>query len=112
MIYIWGSEETPLLLEDSDITLWSSHFSLKRFLEKNTLNAEADNWAIEFRTYQIKFKFIKSSKTYLQTLSCSLSIMNWGTILYVLPAATNLPKDVCNVDSYSGSKEVMIQLEI
>ena len=52
-------------LEDADITLRSDHLPLKKFLNKVTLNAKVNNWAIELSTYRIKFEFIKGSKNIL-----------------------------------------------
>ena len=38
-------------LDDADITLRSDHLSLKRFLEKNTLNSKVNNKAVEIEQY-------------------------------------------------------------
>ena len=52
-------------LEDADVTLRSDHLSLKKFLQKNTLNSKVNNWAIETSPYQIKFEYIKGIKNTL-----------------------------------------------
>ena len=49
-------------LEYADIVLRSNHLPLKKFLQKNTLNSEVNNWAVEIFPYRIKFKYIKGIK--------------------------------------------------
>ena len=56
-------------LEDVDITLWSDHLPLKKFLVKNTLNSKVNNWAIEISPFCITFKYIKTD-----TMSCLVNI--------------------------------------
>ena len=48
-----------IYLEDAHITLCTDQLPWKKFLHKSTLNAEVNNWAIEFSVYRIKFEFIK-----------------------------------------------------
>ena len=45
-------------LEDADITLRSDHLPLKKFLVKNTLNSNVNNWAIEISPFHITFEYI------------------------------------------------------
>ena len=52
-------------LEDADITLWSDHLPLKKFLAKNTLNSKVNNWAIEISPFCITFEYIKGIKNTL-----------------------------------------------
>ena len=52
-------------LEDADITLWSDHLPLKKFLVKNTLNSKVNNWAIEISPFCITFQYIKGIKNTL-----------------------------------------------
>ena len=52
-------------LEDVDITLRSDHLPLKKFLVKNTLNSEVNNWALEIWPFHITFKYIKGIKNTL-----------------------------------------------
>ena len=37
-------------LDSAQITLRSDHFLLKKFLEKNTMNAKVNNWAVELES--------------------------------------------------------------
>ena len=60
---------------DADILLRSDHLPLKRFLEKNTLNAKVNNWAVELETYRIEFRHIAGAKNRLaDTLSRLIQI--------------------------------------
>ena len=52
-------------LTDADVTLRSDHLPLKKFLQKNTLNAKVNNWAIELESYRIDFQFIKGKSNIL-----------------------------------------------
>ena len=62
-------------LEDTDITLRSDHLPLKKFLAKNTLNSQVNNWAIEISPFQIMFEYIKGIKnTLADTMSCLINI--------------------------------------
>ena len=42
--------------DDADMILRSDHLPLKRFFEKNTLNSNVNNWAVEIEQYLIKFE--------------------------------------------------------
>ena len=62
-------------LEDADITLRSDHLPLKKFLSKNTLNSEVNNWAIEISSFHITFEYIKGIKnTLADTMSRLIEI--------------------------------------
>ena len=62
-------------LEDADITLRSDHLPLKKFLAKNTLNSEVNDWAIEISPFHITFKYIKGIKnTLADTMSQLINI--------------------------------------
>ena len=57
-------------LDSARITVRSDHLPLKRFLEKNTLNAKVNNWAVELESQKIEFVFIQGTKNVLaDTLS-------------------------------------------
>ena len=57
-------------LDSVQITLRSDHLPLKKFLEKNTMNAKVHNWAVELESQNINFKFIAGTKNVLaDTLS-------------------------------------------
>ena len=52
-------------LDSAQITLRSDHLPLKKFLEKNTMNAKMNNWAVELESQNINFKFIAGTKNVL-----------------------------------------------
>ena len=52
-------------LDSARITVRSDHLPLKRFLEKNTLNAKVNNWAVELESQKIDFVFIQGTKIVL-----------------------------------------------
>ena len=57
-------------LDSAQITLRSNRLPLKKFLEKNTMNAKVNNWAVELESKNINFKFIAGTKNVLaDTLS-------------------------------------------
>ena len=57
-------------LDSAQITLRSDHLPLKKFLEKNTMNAKVNNWAVELESQNINFEFISGTKNVLaDTLS-------------------------------------------
>ena len=62
-------------LDSACITVHSDHLPLKRFLEKNTLNAKVNNWAVELESQKIDFVFIQGTKNVLaDTLSRLIEI--------------------------------------
>ena len=62
-------------LDLARITVCSDHLPLKRFLEKNTLNAKVNNWAVELESQKIYFVFIQGTKKVLaDTLSRLIEI--------------------------------------
>ena len=57
-------------LDSAQITLRSDHLPLKKFMEKNTMNAKVNNWAVELESQNINFEFIAWTKNVLtDTLS-------------------------------------------
>ena len=52
-------------LTDAKITLRSDHLPLKKFLLKNTLNSKVNKWAVELKTFNIKFEHISGIKNML-----------------------------------------------
>ena len=62
-------------LDSARITVRSDHLPLKRFLEKNTLNAKVNNWAVELESQKIDFVFIQGTENVLaDTLSRLIEI--------------------------------------
>ena len=51
-------------LDSAQMTLRSDHL-LKKFLEKNTINAKVNNWAVELESQNINFEFIPGTKNIL-----------------------------------------------
>ena len=45
-------------LTNADVLIRSDHLPLKKFLKKNTMNTKANNWAVEFESYSLKFENI------------------------------------------------------
>ena len=45
-------------IDTAKITVKSEHLSLKKFLEKNTLNAKVNDWAVELESQNITFEYI------------------------------------------------------
>ena len=45
-------------LDSARITVRSDHLTLKKFLEKNTMNSKVNNWAVELESQKIDFVFI------------------------------------------------------
>ena len=57
-------------LDSARITVRSDHLPLRKFLEKNTMNAKVNNWAMELESQKIDFVFIPGIKNVLvDTLS-------------------------------------------
>ena len=57
-------------LDSAQITLRSDYLPMKKFMEKNTMNAKVNNWAVELESQNINFKFIAGTKNVLSdTLS-------------------------------------------
>ena len=52
-------------LDSAQITLRSDHLPLKKLLEKNTMNAKVNKWAVELESQNINFKFIAGTKNVL-----------------------------------------------
>ena len=63
-------------LDSSTITLRSDHLPLKKFLEKNTMNAKVNNWAVELESQNINFEFISGVKNVLTDTLSRLIEMN------------------------------------
>ena len=68
-IYI-SIKKLSFYLDSAQITLRSDHLPLKKFLEKNTMNAKVNNWAVKLESQNINFKFFAGTKNVLaDTLS-------------------------------------------
>ena len=63
-------------LDSAQITLRSDHLPLKKFLEKNTMNAKVKNWAVELESQNINFEFIAGTKNVLADMLSRLIEFN------------------------------------
>ena len=62
-------------LTNADVLIRSDHLPLKKFLRQNTLNTKVNNWAVELKSYNLKFEYIQGIKnTFADTLSRLLEI--------------------------------------
>ena len=62
-------------LTDADVLLKSDHLTLKKFLQKNTLNNKVNNWAMELEAFNIRFKHVSGKANILaDMLSCLIDI--------------------------------------
>ena len=52
-------------LDSAQITLRSDYLPLKKVLDKNTMNAKVNNWAVELESQNINFEFIAGTKNVL-----------------------------------------------
>ena len=46
-------------LTNADVLVRSDHLPLKKFLKQNTMNSKVNNWAIELKSYNLKFEYIQ-----------------------------------------------------
>ena len=62
-------------LTNADVLIRSDHLPLKKILRQNTMNTKVNNWAVELKSYNLKFEYIKGIKnTLTDTLSKLLEI--------------------------------------
>ena len=54
-------------LDSAQITLRSNHLPLKKFLEKNTMNAKVNNWAVELESQILTLNLLQGQRMFLQT---------------------------------------------
>ena len=47
---------------DAEVTVKCDHLPLKKFLQKRTLNAKVNNWAVELEQYNLKLEWIQGIK--------------------------------------------------
>ena len=59
-------------LINSDMLIRSDHLLLKNFLNKNTMNAKVNNWAVELESYNLKFEYIQGIKNTLADILSKL----------------------------------------
>ena len=80
-------------ITDAEVTIKCDHIPLKKFLQKQTLNAKVNNWAMELEQFNLKLEWIQGIKN---TLAGSLS-----RLLEVDPEAKLQPeKEGCEFGTY------------
>ena len=80
-------------ITDAEVTIKCDHFPLKKFLQKQTLNAKVNNWAVELEQFNLKLEWIQGIKN---TLADSLL-----RLLEVDPEAKLQPeKEGCEFGTY------------
>ena len=80
-------------ITDARVTIKCDHLPLRKFLQKQTLNAKVNNWAVELEQFNLHIEWIQGSKN---TLADSLS-----RLLDVDPEAKIQPeKDGCEFGNY------------
>ena len=57
-------------ITDAEVTIKCDHLPLKKFLQKQTLKAKVNNWAVELEQFNLKLEWIQGVKN---TLADSLS---------------------------------------
>ena len=80
-------------ITDAKVTIKCDHLPLRKFLQKQTLNAKVNNWAVELEQFDLRIEWIQGSKN---TLADSLS-----RLLDVDPEAKIQPeKEGCEFGNY------------
>ena len=80
-------------ITDAKVTIKCDHLPLRKFLQKQTLNAKVNNWAVELEQFDLHIEWIQGSKN---TLADSLS-----RLLDVDPEAKAQPeKEGCEFGNY------------
>ena len=68
-------KKSTFYLTGQEITLRSDYLPLKKFLNHRTLNNTVDNWAVEIKSFKIKFVHIAGKDNVLtETLSRLIDI--------------------------------------
>ena len=108
-------------LDSARITVRSNHLPLKKFLEKNTMNAKVKHWAVELESQKIDFVFILGIKNVLvDTLSRLIKVDNdvklseekegeeFGYIPFEIlpPAQVETTEEIWINESYPGQGNV------
>ena len=52
-------------ITDAEVTIKCDHLPLKIFLQKQTLNAKMNNWAVELEQFNLKLEWIQGIKNTL-----------------------------------------------
>ena len=52
-------------ITDAEVTIKCDHLPLKKFLQKQTLNAKVNNWAVELEQFNLKLEWIQGVKNML-----------------------------------------------
>ena len=52
-------------ITDAEVTIKCDHLPLKKFLQKQTLNAKVNNWAVQLEQFNLKLEWIQGVKNML-----------------------------------------------
>ena len=52
-------QKLSFYLINADVLIQSDHLPLKKFLRQNTMNSKVNNWAVELKSYNLKFEYIQ-----------------------------------------------------
>ena len=66
-------------ITDAEVTIKCDHFPLKKFLQKQTLNAKVNNWAVELEQFNLKLEWIQGVKNTLADSLLRLLDVDPGT---------------------------------
>ena len=65
MPYTCQSGNLVFYVTDAEVTIKCDHLPLKKFLQKQTLNAKVNNWAVELEQFNLKLEWIQGIKNML-----------------------------------------------
>ena len=99
-------------LDSAQITLRSDHLLLKKFLEKNTMNAKVNNWAVELESQNINFEFIAGTKNVLaDTLSRLIEFDESIKLPENSPARVTVIEEVIISENYGDQSPGSLKIE-
>ena len=58
-------ERLSFYIMDVDVIIKSDHLPLKKFLNKQTMNSNINNWAVELEQFQLQLDWIPGSRNLL-----------------------------------------------
>ena len=58
-------QKLSFYITDAEVTIKCDHLPLKKFLQKQTLNAKVNNWAVELEQFNLKLEWIQGVKNTL-----------------------------------------------
>ena len=61
----WAALMKEAYITDAEVTIKCNHLPLRKFLQKQTLNAKVNNWAVELEQFNLKLEWIQGTKNTL-----------------------------------------------